>query len=173
MPAVIDPTDRVRTSFLRAVAEFRADRDFPVPWYVTDVPQPALTGEPGFAAYVWRLRRLTALFGVEDHLQVEATWGIYQRMIIAYREPDRAKGRTLTSGEPYRCSRRPGFSPSSSPSDGSSTSAQRFPGPLRPPRHQQRTHRSGQRAPGGHLRGAALGSRNLTNPQWPPKRTDL
>ena len=55
MPAVIDPTDRVRTSFLRAVAEFRADRDFPVPWYVTDVPQPALTGEPGFAAYVRRL----------------------------------------------------------------------------------------------------------------------
>ncbi len=39
--------------------------------------------------------RLTALFGVEDHVQVEATWGIYQRMIGAYREPDRAKGRQL------------------------------------------------------------------------------
>ena len=38
---------------------------------------------------------LTALFGVEDHVQVEATWGIYQRMIGAYRDPDRAKGRQL------------------------------------------------------------------------------
>ena len=40
-------------------------------------------------------RRLTALFGVDDHVQVEATWGIYQRMIDAYREPDRAQGRQL------------------------------------------------------------------------------
>ena len=27
--------------------------------------------------------------------QVEATWGVYQRMITAYREPDRARGREL------------------------------------------------------------------------------
>jgi transposase len=39
--------------------------------------------------------RLTALFGIEEHVQVEATWGIYQRMIGAYREPDRAKGQQL------------------------------------------------------------------------------
>jgi transposase len=37
--------------------------------------------------------RLEALFANEDHLQVEATWGIYQRMIAAYRDPDRAAGR--------------------------------------------------------------------------------
>jgi transposase len=35
------------------------------------------------------------LFGVEDHVQVEATWGIYQRMISAYRDPDRTKGQQL------------------------------------------------------------------------------
>jgi transposase len=40
-------------------------------------------------------QRLSALFGVEDHVQVEATWGIYQRMIAAYREPDRTRGRAL------------------------------------------------------------------------------
>ncbi len=40
-------------------------------------------------------QRLTALFGVEDHVQVEATWGIYQRMIGAYREPDRSRGKRL------------------------------------------------------------------------------
>ncbi len=39
--------------------------------------------------------RLTALFATEEHVQVEATWGIYQRMIAAYRETDRAQGREL------------------------------------------------------------------------------
>jgi transposase len=39
--------------------------------------------------------RLTALFADEAHVEVEATWGIYQRMIAAYREPDRTKGREL------------------------------------------------------------------------------
>ena len=31
----------------------------------------------------------------EEHVAVEATWGIYQRMVAAYREPDRAKGRGM------------------------------------------------------------------------------
>jgi transposase len=52
--------------------------------------------------------RIELLFANDDHVQVEATWGIYQRMIAAYREPDRAAGRTqmqaliasLTSGVP-------------------------------------------------------------------------
>ena len=39
--------------------------------------------------------RLEALFADDAHVQVEATWGIYQRMIAAYREPDRASGRDL------------------------------------------------------------------------------
>ncbi len=37
--------------------------------------------------------RLDALFATDDHLAVEATWGVYQRMIAAYREPDRQHGR--------------------------------------------------------------------------------
>ena len=40
-------------------------------------------------------QRLTALFAAEVHVEVEATWGIYQRMIAAYREPDRARGKKL------------------------------------------------------------------------------
>jgi transposase len=40
-------------------------------------------------------RRLEALFAVDEHVQVEATWGIYQRMIAAYREPDPTRGRDL------------------------------------------------------------------------------
>jgi transposase len=41
--------------------------------------------------------RLTDLFTADDHVEVEATWGIYQRMIAAYREPDRTRGRELMS----------------------------------------------------------------------------
>ncbi len=40
-------------------------------------------------------QRLQALFTGDEHVEVEATWGIYQRMIAAYREPDRTRGRQL------------------------------------------------------------------------------
>ncbi len=42
-------------------------------------------------------QRLTALFATDEHVQVETTWGIYQQMIAAYREPDRTRGRDLMS----------------------------------------------------------------------------
>jgi hypothetical protein len=38
-------------------------------------------------------QRLEALFALEQHVEVEATWGIYEQMIAAYREPDWANGR--------------------------------------------------------------------------------
>jgi len=41
--------------------------------------------------------RLQALFGSDEHVEVEATWGIYQRAVAAYREPDRNHGRQLMS----------------------------------------------------------------------------
>jgi hypothetical protein len=39
--------------------------------------------------------RLEALFAVSEHVEVEATWGIYQRMIAAYREPDKQNGKAM------------------------------------------------------------------------------
>jgi len=39
--------------------------------------------------------RLEALFATEEHVEVEVTWGVYQAMIAAYREPDRGRGRQL------------------------------------------------------------------------------
>lgn len=39
--------------------------------------------------------RLKKLFADDDHVQVEATWGIYQRMIAAYREPDKKLGKQM------------------------------------------------------------------------------
>ena len=40
-------------------------------------------------------QRLEALFAADEHAEVEATWGAYQRMIEAYREPDRRRARQL------------------------------------------------------------------------------
>lgn len=37
--------------------------------------------------------RLNALFAGDQHVEVEATWGTYQRMVTAYREPDRKLGK--------------------------------------------------------------------------------
>ncbi len=37
--------------------------------------------------------RLDALFAVDAHVEVETTWAAYQRMIGAYRDPDRRAGR--------------------------------------------------------------------------------
>jgi transposase len=42
-----------------------------------------------------QIERLDALFADDDHVEVEITWGVYQRMIGAYREPDRRRGRQL------------------------------------------------------------------------------
>lgn len=39
--------------------------------------------------------RLTTLFADDAHVEVEATWGVYQRMIEAYRHQDRHRGREL------------------------------------------------------------------------------
>jgi len=52
--------------------------------------------------------RVSRLFDNDDHIDVEVTWAAYQRMITAYRDPDRATGRrdlaaliaTLRTGVP-------------------------------------------------------------------------
>jgi transposase len=40
-------------------------------------------------------QRLEGVFATDEHVEVEATWGVYQRMIAAYREPDRTQGRQM------------------------------------------------------------------------------
>ena len=52
--------------------------------------------------------RIQAVFAIDEHVEVEATWGIYQRIVAAYREPDKSKGKqmmqaviaSVTSGVP-------------------------------------------------------------------------
>jgi len=42
-----------------------------------------------------QVTRLTALFADDRHVEVEATWGIYQQMLAGYRHEDRRHGRDL------------------------------------------------------------------------------
>ncbi len=39
--------------------------------------------------------RIQDLFEPDEHVEVEATWAFYQHMVAAYREPDRAKGKEM------------------------------------------------------------------------------
>lgn len=39
--------------------------------------------------------RLDPLFAASEHVEVEATWCIYQRMVAACREPDKKLGKRL------------------------------------------------------------------------------
>jgi len=39
--------------------------------------------------------RLQALFGSDEHVEVEATWAVYQRLIAAYRDADRSRCREI------------------------------------------------------------------------------
>jgi predicted acetyltransferase len=55
MPFLTDPAVRYRDSFLAAVKEFRADGEYGVSWFVTDVDDEALYDEAAFEKYVARV----------------------------------------------------------------------------------------------------------------------
>ena len=42
-----------------------------------------------------QITRLKAVFASDEHVEVEATWGIYQRIVAAYREPDKNKAKEM------------------------------------------------------------------------------
>ncbi|BBX64773.1 hypothetical protein MSAS_39470 [Mycobacterium saskatchewanense] len=48
--------------------------------------------------------RLEAVFADDNHLPVQLTWGVYQRIIAAYSHPDRRRGKTMMTAiinEPF------------------------------------------------------------------------
>ena len=108
--------------------------------------------------------RLEAVSAIEEHIEVEATWGIYQRIVAAYREPDKKKAKqmmhaafdAITTGVPAALVeiRRLGR-----------TMGQRATDILaffdRPGTSNGPTEAINGRLE--HLRGSALGFRNLTN----------
>jgi len=109
-------------------------------------------------------QRLTALFGVEEHVQVEATWGIYQRMISAYRDPDRAGGKQAMGSLIAALSKGVPAAPTELITLGR-TMTKRAEDVLayfdRPGTSNGPTEAMNGRLE--HLRGSALGFRNLTN----------
>jgi transposase len=108
--------------------------------------------------------RLADLFAVDDHVEVEATWGIYQRMITAYREPDRANGRDLvraviasvSSGVPGALSELITLGRTLSKRAADVLAYFDRPGTSNGPTEAINSRLE-------HLRGAAVGFRNLTN----------
>jgi len=91
-------------------------------------------------------RRLTDLFAHGAHVEVEATWGIYQRMIAAYREPDRRRGRELMAKLINSISVGvPTTGRNHHPGPHAEETRRRRARVLRPARHQQRPNRGHQR----------------------------
>ncbi len=109
-------------------------------------------------------QRLEALFAVAEHAEVEATWGIYQRMIAAYRDPDRAAGKTamqalitaVSSGVPRELTEVITLGRTLKKRTGDILAFFDRPGTSNGP-----TEAINGRLE--HLRGSALGFRNLTN----------
>ena len=83
------------------------------------------------------------------HVEVEATWGIYQRIVAAYRDPDRAAAKTATEeGHRHDQRRRPDRADRADhPRPHPAPTRRRRARLLRPTRHQQRPDRSDQRPP--------------------------
>jgi predicted acetyltransferase len=81
---LINPTTTLRASFLTAVAEFRADRDFPTPWFVTDVDQQALVDAAGFAAYVARVlsEREPSAARPEWFVPMTTLWWVHDNLML-------------------------------------------------------------------------------------------
>ena len=84
--------------------------------------------------------RLRALFVDDAHVEVEATWGVYQRMIAAYRHEDRQRGRELMEKLITDLAHR-AHHPGPDPEEASRRRARL----LRTTRHQQRADRGTQR----------------------------
>ncbi len=83
-----DALDRCRRRVQQAIHGHRGHKDDPL---YSRSAHPAHRRRPAHRQAV--ATACAHLFATDDHVEVEATWGIYQRMIAAYREPDRTQGR--------------------------------------------------------------------------------
>lgn len=96
-------------------------------------------------------QRLAALFDADEHVEVQAPCGIsYQRAIIAYREPDRPRGRRLTTARIESLSRGVPAALAELIALGADPDQARHrrSGSLRPTRHIQRSDQGDQQPPG-------------------------
>jgi transposase len=109
-------------------------------------------------------QRLAAVFADEQHVQVEATWGIYQRIVAAYRDPDRPAARAELEHIIDAISR--GVPPALTELITLGRTLKRRAGDVLAYFDRPGTSNGPTEAINGrleHLRGTALGFRNLTN----------
>ena len=108
--------------------------------------------------------RLRELFTADAHVEVEATWGIYQRLVAAYREPNRRRGRQLMRKLIDSLTRSVPTALTEIITLGR-TLNKRATDVLAYFDHPDRSNGPTEAVNGGleHLRGSALGFRNLTN----------
>jgi transposase len=108
--------------------------------------------------------RLEALFADDDHVAVEATWGVYQNIVTAYRDPDPKKGREALQKVINAISR--GVPAALVELRKLGSTLKRRAGDVLAYFDHPRTSNGPTEAINGrleHLRGSALGFRNLTN----------
>ena len=109
-------------------------------------------------------KRLDRLFAVDDHAEVEVTWTVYQQMITAYRNTDRTRGKqqlqrlidTISTGVPAALTELATLGRTLKRRAGDVLAYFDRPGTSNGP-----TEAINGRLE--HLRGSALGFRNLTN----------
>jgi len=108
--------------------------------------------------------RLMVLFTNRDHVEVEATWGIYQRMVAAYRDGNRSSGRAAMAAVIEAL--REGAPPALTELRRLGRTLNQRVGDLLAYFDRPGTSNGPTEALNGrleHLRGSALGFRNLTN----------
>ena len=104
------------------------------------------------------------MFADDDHVAVEATWGVYQNLVDAYRNPDRAAGRKQMQKVINAISR--GVPAALVELRKLGSTLKRRAGDVLAYFDHPRTSNGPTEAINGrleHLRGSALGFRNLTN----------
>ena len=99
-------------------------------------------------------RRLQALFADDRHAALQASWGVYQRLIQAYRTDDPGLGKYLMQQliDSLKQAVPDGLEEIQTLARTLTERASDTPGLLRPPPYPQRPHRSDQRAPGAPTR---------------------
>ena len=108
--------------------------------------------------------RLDAVFADEDHAAVEITWRVYQDIVTAYRDPDPQAGRTLLNKVIESIAR--GVPAALTELSKLGSTLNRRAGDILAYFDHPRTSNGPTEAINGrleHLRGSALGFRNLTN----------
>jgi transposase len=108
--------------------------------------------------------RINAVFAIDEHIEVEVTWAVYQRIVAAYRDPDRTAGRrhlravidSLRRGVPAALTELRRLGSTLARRAGDVLAYFDLPGTSNGP-----TEAINGRLE--HLRGSALGFRNLTN----------